>query len=383
MWFSERDGWDHLYLYNTEGKLLKQMTQGDWVVTSFNGFDDNGDNFFITATKESPVERHYYKVEVSSGNIERITNDSGVHSVKHNYDGSYFIDNFNNLETPRKITVVNEEGNNVKEILNADNPLENYSTGDIELFTTENEEGTKLYGKANYPPNFDASKKYPLIVYVYGGPHAQLVYNSFPKGRYDIWSLMMAQKGYIVIKMDNRGSANRGVEFEQSVHRQLGTLEVEDQLAGLNHFIEQGFIDTSRIGVFGWSYGGFMTTSLLLCGNDMYKVGVGGGAVIDWKFYEVMYTERYMDTPESNPEGYEKANLLNHIDNLKGKDLLLVHGTSDDVVVWQQTLRFAKEAASKNLPLDYYPYPGHGHGVGGRDALHLYNKITDYFLENL
>ncbi|NMB81501.1 MAG: S9 family peptidase [Ignavibacteria bacterium] len=233
-----------------------------------------------------------------------------------------------------------------------------------------------------YPPDFDQTKKYPVIVYVYGGPHSQGVLNTFGAGSYQMWFRMMAQKGFIIFELDNRGTSNRGSDFAQATFRRLGTIEVKDQLTGVNYLKSLPYIDENRFGVYGWSYGGFMTTSLMLRTNNAFKVGACGGAVIDWKFYEIMYTERYMDTPQTNPEGYKEASLLNYVENLNGK-LLLVHGTSDPTVVWQNTLSFAKKAAELNKPLDYYPYVGHGHGVRGRDALHLYTKITNYFLDNL
>ncbi len=193
---------------------------------------------------------------------------------------------------------------------------------------------------------------------------------------------MMAQKGYLVFTLDNRGSANRGLEFEQATFRHLGTMEIEDQMTGVSYLKSLPYVDANRFGVYGWSYGGFMTTSLMLRTNGTFKVGACGGAVIDWKYYEVMYTERYMDTPQTNPDGYKEASLLNYVQNLNGK-LLLVHGTFDETVVWQNTLAFAKKATELNKPLDYFPYIGHKHGVVGRDALHLYTKITNYFLDNL
>lgn len=225
-------------------------------------------------------------------------------------------------------------------------------------------------------------KKYPVIVYVYGGPHSQGITNSFGFGRYFTWFYLMAQKGYIIFELDNRGTANRGSDFAQATFRRLGTLEVKDQMTGINYLKTLPYVDDNRFGVFGWSYGGFMATSLMLRTNNSFKVGVAGGAVIDWKFYEVMYTERYMDTPETNPDGYKESSILNYVESLNGK-LLQVHGTSDPVVVWQHTLTLAKKAAELNKPLDYYPYVGHEHGVRGIDALHLYTKITDYFMDNL
>jgi dipeptidyl-peptidase-4 len=382
LWFSERDGFNHLYMYDTEGKLIRQVTKGDWVVTSFNGFDKSGKNIYITTTKESPIERHFYKVNIENGKIERVTKEPGIHNVQVNSNGNYFIDSYSNFKIPRIVNVLNKKHEVVQNILTAENPLKEYKIGETKIFTIKNNEGNDLYCRMIYPPDFDETKKYPVIVYVYGGPHSQGVLNSFGVGSYQMWFKMMTQKGFIIFELDNRGTSNRGSKFAQATFRRLGTIEVEDQMAGVNYLKSLPYVDENRFGVYGWSYGGFMTTSLMLRTNGVFKVGACGGAVIDWKFYEVMYTERYMDTPQTNPDGYKEASLLNYVENLAGK-LLLVHGTSDPTVVWQNTLAFAKKASELNRPLDYYPYVGHGHGVRGRDALHLYNKITSYFLDNL
>ncbi|MCO6472608.1 MAG: DPP IV N-terminal domain-containing protein [Melioribacteraceae bacterium] len=382
LWFSERDGWNHLYLYDVEGNMINQVTKGKWVVLSFVGFDETGKNIFITATKDSPLETHLYKVSLQTSEIKRLTKPGYNHSIDK-FDGKdLFVDTYQNMETPRIIDVLSADGESKKNLLNSANPLTEFKLGKTEINTIKADDGTDLYSRTIYPPDFDESKKYPVIFYVYGGPHAQLIKNSFPYGRYDFWFHYMAQNGYIIFTLDNRGSANRGLEFEQATFGRLGTVEVQDQLAGLNYLKTKNYVDAERVGVFGWSYGGFMTTSLMLRTADAFKVGVGGGAVIDWKFYEIMYTERYMDTPQKNPEGYEESSLLNYVDNLNGK-LLLVHGTSDPTVVWQNTLEFAKKAANLNKPLDYFPYVGHGHGVGGKDVLHLYTKISQYFFDNL
>ncbi len=379
LWHSERTGFKHIYLYDLEGNLIKQITNGDWVVTNFNGFDKNN-NIYITTTKETPIERHLYKVSLTDGTIKKLTSESGVHNIKFN--GKYFIDSYSNLETPPVIKVKNNDGKELQTLLKAKNPFTKYTFGKTKIFTIKANDGTDLYCRMTLPVNFDKSKKYPAIVYVYGGPHSQDVQNKFPMGRYALWARMMSQKGYIVFYCDNRGTDNRGTKFEQATHRRLGTIEIADQLKGVEYLKSTGFVDENRLGVWGWSFGGFMTTSLMLRTNNTFKVGVAGGAVINWKYYEIMYTERYMDTPQENPEGFETANLLNYVQNLKGK-LLLVHGTSDPVVLWQHTLMFAKKAASLNVPLDYFPYVGHPHGVGGKDAIQLYNKITNYFLNNL
>lgn len=381
IWISERDGYDHLYHYNTDGTLINQVTKGDWVITDYLGSDENN-NLYFEGTKESPLERHLYKVDLDGSSLTKITNEAGTHNIKLNSDKSFALDTYSSTETPRKISLINTDGDLIVTLLESDNPYSEYNLGEMKIFSIEGDEKIELYSRIIFPPDFDESKKYPVIVYVYGGPHVQLVTNSWPGGRYHLWFQYMAQKGFIVFTLDSRGSANRGRDFEQATFRRLGTFEVEDQLTGVKYLKSLPYVDSDRIGVFGWSYGGFMTTSLMTRTNNAFKVGVGGGAVIDWKFYEVMYTERYMDTPQTNPDGYKEASLLSYVENLKGK-LLLVHGTKDPVVVWQNSLKFAELAANKNIPLDYYPYIGHPHGVGGKDAVHLYSKISNYFIENL
>jgi dipeptidyl-peptidase-4 len=384
IWHSQRDGWMHLYLYNTDGEMLKQLTKGKWVVTDFLGFDRKQEYFYVIGTMESPLERHLYKIDfIETSNIKKLTVDKGTHRIKKHNSMRYFIDQYSSITTPNKISILTERGDVYGIIHKAVNPIKDYAVGKTKLFTIKaNDDSTDLYCRMILPPNFDENKKYPVIVYVYGGPHAQLVTNTWGYGRYAFWFNYMTQHNYIIFTLDNRGSANRGLDFEQAVHRQLGTLEIEDQLSGLKYLYSLPYVQPDRIGVYGWSYGGFMTTSLMTRTNGAYKVGVAGGAVIDWKYYEVMYTERYMDRPKQNRDGYKKASLLNNIKNLTGK-LLEVHGTVDPVVVWQNTLQLAKKAADLNIPLDYYPYPGHPHHVSGKDALHLYNKITNYFLDNL
>ncbi|MDH7604796.1 MAG: S9 family peptidase [Melioribacter sp.] len=382
LWFSKRDGFKHLYLYDSDGNLIRQVTKGSWEVTNFIGFDESGKHILITSTKDSPLERHVYKINLETGETKKLTSEPGIHTIIPNFNQNYFLDSYTNLTTPRIINLINKKGEAIKNLLTADNPLKEYKIGKTKIFSIKNDEGIELFCRMILPSDFDTTKKYPVIVYIYGGPHAQEITNSFGYGRYFLWFYMMAQKGYIIFTLDNRGSANRGLEFEQATFRRLGTIEIKDQMSGINYLKTLSYIDTTRFGVFGWSYGGFMTTSLMLRTNNTFKVGVGGGAVIDWKFYEVMYTERYMDTPQANPEGYKESSLLNYVQNLNGK-LLLIHGTFDPVVVWQNTLAFVQKATELNKPLDYFPYIGHGHGVTGKDALHLYTKITNYFLDNL
>ncbi|AKQ44845.1 prolyl tripeptidyl peptidase [Rufibacter radiotolerans] len=383
VWISERDGYDHLYLYNTNGQLIKQLTKGDWIVKTLAGFDKSGKEAYYTSTAESPLERHLYAVNLSSGRTKRLTQGSGVHNITLNPNGEHFIDNYSSPVTPRTIRLLDTDEAKVRRtLLIAKNPLEGYALGETRLFPIKAEDGTTdLYCRMITPPNFDEKKKYPVVVYVYGGPHLQMINSSWLGGS-NLWMQLMAQKGYIVFSLDNRGSADRGRAFEQAIFRQAGVAEVSDQLKGVEYLKSLPYVDANRLGVHGWSYGGFMTTSLMLKHPDVFKVAVAGGPVIDWRLYEIMYTERYMDTPQENPQGYEQANLLNHVKNLKGK-LLMIHGTVDDVVVWQHSLNFLKKAVDEGILVDYFVYPGHPHNVGGKDRVHLYKKVTQYFDENL
>jgi dipeptidyl-peptidase-4 len=233
------------------------------------------------------------------------------------------------------------------------------------------------------PPDFDPNKQYPVLVYLYGGTHAQLVTNTWLSGA-ELWMHHMAQEGFIIFTVDGRGSSNRGFSFESSIHRRVGDVEIEDQLAGIEYLKAQAFVDPARIGIFGWSYGGFMTTSLMTRpeSKGLFKCGVAGGPVIDWRMYEIMYTERYMDTPQENPEGYAKNSLFQYVDNLNGR-LLMIHGTSDDVVLWQHSLRYIRECVRKGKQIDYFAYPEHLHNVLGKDRVHLFQKIELFFKDNL
>lgn len=382
IWQSERDGFNHLYLYNTNGEMMRQLTKGNWEVTEFHGFDSAGENVLITTTEASPLERHLYRVNIKFMDRTKLTVDAGTHKIKMHPSGLYFIDNFTNTGIPLQQRYVNHKGEIESILFDSPNMLASYKLGKQETLMLQSEDSTDLYCRMIYPPDFNESDIYPAIVYDYGGPHDQQITNEWQDGKYNLWFYRMAQEGYITFILDNRGTAHRGLEFEQSTFRQLGTVELADQMTGVDYLKSLEFIDTTRLGVYGWSYGGFMATTMMLRSNNTFKVGVAGGAVIDWAMYEVMYTERYMDTPQNNPTGYKNANLLNYVDNLNGK-LLMVHGTDDATVVWQNTLLFAEKAVKLNKPLDYFPYVGWLHHVRGKDAIHLYEKITNYFLDNL
>ena len=381
VWQSERDGFNHLYLYNTEGKLLKQLTKGDWLVANFLGFDKNEKLAFFTATKESPIQKNIYSLNMKNLKITRLSHDHGTHRANLNKNGKYFIDRFSSTDVTREIKIISAKGKELQVLLEDKNPLADYKLGEMSIFTIKNDEGDDLYCQLIKPVDFDSTKKYPVIVYVYGGPHLQLITDSWLGGA-GLYNNYLASEGYVIFTLDNRGSANRGFEFESTVHRNLGTLEIDDQMKGIEYLKTLDFVDPERIGVKGWSYGGFMTTLLMLKQPETFKVGVAGGPVVDWNLYEVMYGERYMDTPEENPEGYKNANLLNFTDNLEG-DLLLIHGTSDATVVWQHSLSLIKKCIENGVMIDYFVYPGHGHGVRGMDRLHLNKKIKRYFDDHL
>lgn len=382
LWFSERDGFDHLYLYDTEGNLKKQVTSGDWKVTEVLGTNPAGDVVYFMGTKDSPLERHAYSVNVSSGKIKKITSEKGMHSCQLSDDGAYLIDSYSNREVPRVQQVISIKNGKQKSVIHtAPNPLEGYTLGEMEFIELEADDKTKLYGRLIKPVNFDPNTQYPAIIYTYNGPHVQLVTESWNGGA-QLFLQYLASQGYVVLTVDGRGSANRGLAFEQAVFRQLGTLEVKDQLAGANYLKSLPYVDGDRLGVNGWSYGGFMTSSLLMQEPGTFKVGVAGGPVVDWKFYEIMYTERYMDTPEANPEGYKNASLLNHVENLEGR-LLIIHGLLDATVVPQHTRALLRKSVELGKQIDYYAYPAHEHNVRGLDRMHLLEKMAQYFKDYL
>jgi len=377
IWQSQRTGYNHLFWYNTDKGLVKQITKGDWLVNEILGFNEKKKEIYFSSTKETPLEKHLYKVNWQTTKITRLDKDAGVHNGILSKDGTHLYDVFANASTPRIANIINTQSLQTKNILTAENPLKNFQRPEIQNITLKADDGTSLYGKLILPTDFDKTKKYPVIVYLYNGPHLQLVTNNFPASG-NLWYEYMAQHGYIVFTMDGRGSSNRGTQFEQAVFRNLGETEMKDQLKGVEYLKSLPFVNAEKMGIHGWSFGGFMTTSFMLKYPEVFKAGVAGGPVIDWNMYEIMYTERYMDTPKENPEGYAKANLLDKVQNLKGK-LLMIHGAQDDVVVWQHSVRFLKSAVDKGVQLDYFVYPGHPHNVSGKDRVHLMQKVTDYF----
>jgi dipeptidyl-peptidase-4 len=384
LWQSERDGFNHLYLCHLNQKTIRQISKGAMPVTQFYGFDARGENCFYQVADESGMNRYVFAANLKSGVLTRLNDEEGTHNALVSSTGEWVLDGFSNAVTPRLIYLSRWADPAKREIIyGAKNPLEGYALALTRTLTLPSKGGMPLNARLLLPPDFDAKKQYPVIVYVYGGPHAQLVANTWLAGA-DLWMHHMAQEGYIVFTVDGRGSAHRGFAFESALHRRIGDVEIEDQLAGIEYLKAQTYVDPARIGVFGWSYGGFMTTSLLTRpeSKDVFKCGVAGGPVIDWKMYEIMYTERYMDSPQENSEGYAKNSLFQYIDNLKGR-LLMIHGSSDDVVLWQHSLRYIRECVRRGKQIDYFVYPEHLHNVTGRDRVHLFEKIEQFFKENL
>lgn len=391
IWQSQRDGYNHLYLYDTSGKLLKQLTRGNWIVMNVLGFDPKGENLFITSTQPHPRSSFNYgtpldikgwRLDMKKGETHLLSQGSvyqGVHNLSISPDGKYAIDNYSTPDIPRKIEIVQtKDGKTVETLLTAKNPYEGYALPKIEVGTIKAADGvTDLNYRLVKPVGLDENKKYPAIIYVYGGPQAQLITGDFMNGVRG-WDIYMAQRGYVILTVDSRGSANRGFEFESVIHRNLGVNEMADQIKGADFLKSLPYVDADRIGVHGWSYGGFMTTNLMLSYPEIFKVGVAGGPVIDWSNYEIMYGERYMDRPQDNPEGYKNANMKLKAGNLKGH-LLMIHGDIDPVVVWQHSLGFLKACVDADTYPDYFVYPRHQHNVIGKDRPHLYEKITRYF----
>lgn len=381
---SQRDGFNHLYLYDTTGKLIRQLTEGKWLVSDILGFNEKKKEVLFTAN--DATERNNFSVNIRTRKrslpFSMHTTTEGVHNAIASNSGRYVIDNYSTPTLPRKIDIIDTQTGKSVNLLTAANPFLGFKMPVIETGTIKAADGvTDIYYRLIKPADMDPDKKYPAIVYVYGGPHAQMVTGGWQNGARG-WDIYMANKGYIMFTIDNRGSSNRGLEFENVTFRHLGIEEGKDQVKGVEYLQSLPYVDSNRIGVHGWSFGGHMTTALLLRYPEIFKVGVAGGPVIDWAYYEIMYGERYMDTPQSNPEGYEQCNLKNLAGNLKGH-LLIIHDDHDDTCVPQHTLSFMKACIDARTYPDLFIYPGHKHNVMGRDRIHLHEKITRYFEDNL
>lgn len=389
IWQSRRDGYRHLYLYDLSkaSDQIKplQLTKGEWEVVELKGADPkNPKTIYFMATKEDPRERHLYRLTQGFKAIERITTEPGVHNVKISKDYTQVYDVYSNPTTPRVCQLIDLKSKKAKrEVLyTAADPYEGYAKPEVEVGTLKSSDGkTDLYYRLVKPVGMNAQKKYPVVVYLYNGPHAQLLTEGYLHGLPG-WDYYMAQQGFVVFTIDGRGSANRGLEFEQAIWHHLGEAESQDQLTGIEYVKSLPYVDAERIGIYGWSYGGFMTTYMKLNYPEIFKVGVCGGPVLDWSRYEVMYGERYMGTPQDNPEGYEKNCLIKQASELKGK-LLIIHDDQDDTVVPQMSIQFLKNSVEVGTYPDFMLYPNHPHNVRGKDRVHLQTRIAQYFIDNL
>ena len=399
---TQRDGFNHLYLMDTKTKLKGEwktgkdsedkyceylkaipLTEGNWLVQDVLGFNAARKEIIIASTEISPLQTNIFSLNVKNGKRTLIGMEDGTHQTKLSASGTYLIDYFTSNNVPREISILPTTGKKGTTLFTATDPLkENYNLPEITVGTIKAADGeTDLYYRLIKPVNFDPNKKYPAIIYVYGGPHAQMIHNT---RFYDArgWDLYMAQQGYVMLTVDNRGSDNRGIKFENCTFRHLGAEEMKDQVQGAKFLQSLPYVDADKIGVHGWSFGGFMTTNLMLTYPDIFKVGVAGGPVIDWQFYEVMYGERYMDTPQANPEGYKESNLRLKAGNLKGR-LEVIIGGMDPTCVPQHSISFLRACIDAGTHPDFFIYPEDGHNMMGRDRVHLHEHITRYFLDHL
>ena len=379
---SQQDGFMHLYLMDTEGNIVRQLTKGNWVVDAVVGFNAKAKSVIYVSNEINPLQMNIFSVDVAKGTRRQLDNGLGVHSATLSADGSYLLDSWSEPDVPRAYAITNTRTGKSVEIHRSADPWQGYQVPIFESGSIKAADGvTDLYWRMVKPADFNPAKKYPTVVYVYGGPHAHNVAASW-HWMSRSWETYMAQKGFIVYILDNRGSENRGLAFEQATFRQLGQIEMQDQMKGVEYLKTLPYVDASRLGVHGWSFGGFMTISLMTNYPDVFKVGVAGGPVIDWKWYEVMYGERYMDTPQTNPEGYEKTSLLNRAKDLKGR-LLVITGMNDNTVVPQHCLMFLNACAEADTYPDFLAYPGEEHNMRGHKSVHLHEKITRYFEDYL
>ena len=409
---NNRDGYRNLYLCDTLG-TVRRLTAVDADVEYL---ANDGRFVYYTSAEVSPVENHLFRIEVKAslrhfdklsakqdnrslslpkgqsmakipadivakakfGKPVRLTTEEGWHTISLNEDCTKYIDNYSSFNVPRVTNIMTADGKLLRNLVSAEDPLKAYKTGEVLFGTVKSADGKyDNWYRLFLPTDFDPSKKYPVILYVYGGPHSQMVQDTW-LGQVRMWEMLMAQKGYIVYVQDNRGTQNRGAEYEKAIHRHCGQAEMADQMVGINMLKALPFVDSDRIGVHGWSYGGFMTISLMTNYPETFKVGVAGGPVIDWKWYEIMYGERYMETEVSNPDGFSQTSLIGKVDALKGK-LLICQGAIDNTVVWEHSLSFVQKCIEKNVQLDYFPYPCSEHNVFGKWRIHLMDKVTNYF----
>lgn len=385
IWVSENDGYNHIYLYSKDGKLIRQITKGQWDVTDVYGVDEKSKLVYYSSAEVSPMERHLYSITLDGKKKTQLTKKKGVNEIEFTSGFQYYICTHSTISSPGSTTLYDKKGNLIRELVNnktLDSKIESTGINKPEFIKIKNSEGTDLNGYVIKPVGFDPSKKYPVFMYVYGGPGSQEVMDQWQGNNY-MWFQMLAQKGYMIACVDNRGTGARGRDFRTCTYEKLGKLEVDDQIDAANYFASLPYVDKDRIGIFGWSYGGYMTSLCITRGANVFKTAIAVAPVSNWKYYDSIYTERYMGTKESNPNGYDDNAPTAFTDKLKG-NFLLVHGTADDNVHWQNSAELINALVKSNKQFDLFIYPDRNHSIyGGNTRYHLYNMMTDFIMENL
>lgn len=383
LWSSERSGFRHLYLYDLAGKQIAQLTHGDWQVDSVAKVDEQEQAVYFTSTRKSPIERQFYRVGLSGGEPVELTHEHGTHGASMAPDGRHFLDTYSTAMTPPQQRLYNADGSLVATLEeNKVAELDSYHFQPVEFLTVPGADGTPLDAAMIKPAGFDASRKYPVIVYQYGGPHAQVVRDAWAGSNF-LWNELMAEKGFVIFMLDNRGTAARGHGFETPIYHHFGSVELADQLAGVKWLSKKPYIDSSRVGIWGWSFGGYMTCEAMLRGGEVFKAGFAGAPVTDWRRYDTIYTERYMGTPRENAEGYRDSSPVNFAAGLKGK-LLIAHATGDDNVHFANSVALEEKLVQAQKYAEFLIYADRGHGIGDSAArIHIFNRATQFFVENL
>ena len=384
IWTSTRDGYNHIYLYDISGKLLQQVTSGKYDVTKYYGFDEKTQTIYYQSAERSPLERHLYSITLT-GKKKTLTQSAGIHNAAFTNGLRYFVDTYSSFGTPFTCALNDQNGKLIRTLETNENTrknLENVNLGKVDTLSFLTADNVRIYGWIITPPNFDKTKKYPVLMHVYGGPGVQTVTNDWDGPNY-LWHQLLAQKGIIVVSFDNRGTPGRGLDFANSIYKDMGNLEVQDQLSALEFMKKQSYVDGSRVGVWGWSFGGYMTSLLMTKGDGAFKTGIAVAPVTTWRYYDSIYTERYLQTPQENAKGYDDNSPINFAKGLKG-NFLLVHGSTDDNVHMQNSMDFVTALVKANKQFDLFIYPNKNHGIsGGNTRLHLYTKMTNYLMENL
>lgn len=385
IWTSEKDGYNHLYHIGEDGQVIRQITSGPWEVTEFYGLDEESGTLFYQAAEESPLRRNVYRIQLDGSNKKRLTDEDGWNEARFSDGFQFFINNHSAVGSPDKQTLHRGDGTLVRVIndnAGLQKRLKQYQLSDKEFFSFSTGQGQRLNGWMIKPSDFDPGKEYPLLMFVYGGPGSQTV-----KDKYDgfnrMWYQVLADKGYVIVSVDNRGTGARGRDFRTLTYQELGKYETEDQIAAARYLGNMNFIDADRIGIWGWSYGGYLSSLALFKGHEVFKAAIAVAPVTNWRFYDNIYTERYMTTPQENPEGYDRNSPINHVDKLEG-NYLLVHGSADDNVHVQNTMRMVEALVQANKQFELFIYPDKNHGIyGGNTRYHLYEKMTNFIEENL